>query len=102
MLTRREVLALLLAAPAVRYTYADDAGEWISLFDGKFLNGWKAPIRPDHFSVSDGQISVRVGEGHLYYSGPVRSADFKNFEFSADAMTQPGTNSAICFHTLFK
>ena len=101
--TRREVLGLLLAAPAVRYTYAEDAGEWIPLFDGKSLQGWKAAgERASAFSVADGQIVVHGGRSHLFYSGPVQGANFKNFELSTEVMTRPGANSGIYFHTAFQ
>ena len=100
--TRREVLGLLLAAPAVRLTCAETAGEWIPLFDGKSLRGWKASEHPGTFSAADGQIVVRGGRSHLFYSGPVESADFKNFELSAEVMTRPGANSGIYFHTAFQ
>ena len=43
--TRRQVLGMLLSAPAVRYAYGDDAGAWTPLFDGKSLKGWKASER---------------------------------------------------------
>ena len=39
---------------------------------------------------------------HLFYTGPVKGADFKNFEFSAEVMTRPGANSGIYFHTAFQ
>ena len=80
MPTRRQVLGLLLAAPAVRYTLAETAGEWIPLFDGKSLSGWKASERAGAFSAADGQIVVHGGRSHLFYTGPVQGADFKNFE----------------------
>jgi hypothetical protein len=101
-LSRREVLGLLLAAPAIRYTHSEESGEWISLFDGKSLNGWKASERTEVFSVADGQIMARGGRSHLFYTGPVRNANFKNFEFSADVMTRPGANSGIYFHTSYQ
>src|SRR5665213_1239692 len=100
--TRREVLGLLLAAPAVRFTYAEIADAWISLFDGKSLSGWKASEHPGTFSAADGQIVVHGGRSHLFYAGPVESADFKNFELSAEVMTRPGANSSIYFHTAFQ
>jgi hypothetical protein len=99
MLTRREVLALLLAAPAVRYSYADNAGDWISLFDGKSLSRWKANGQPGGFTVRDGKIVVHGDQSHLFYTGPDSKADFKNFELSVDVMTLPGGNAGICFHT---
>ncbi len=100
--TRREVLGLLLAAPAVRFTYAEDKSNWIPLFDGKSLNEWKASERPDAFSVADGQIVAHGGRSHLFYTGPIRNARFKNFELSADVMTRPGANSGMYFHTSFQ
>ena len=101
-LTRREALGLLLAAPAVRFTHAEDKGDWIALFDGKSLDGWKPNEGPGAFSVADGQIVVNGGRSHLFYTGPVRKATFKNFELSADVMTRAGANSGIYFHTSFQ
>ena len=100
-LTRREILALLLAAPAATRSFAADA-PWFSLFDGKSLDGWKASEHEGTFSVADGQIQVHGSRSHLYYTGPLHHADFKNFEFSADVMTRPGANSGIYFHTAFQ
>jgi hypothetical protein len=102
-LTRRDVLALLLAAPAAARSFAEDnSTPWIPLFDGKSLDGWKASEKEGTFSVVDGQIRVNGTRSHLYYTGPVHTADFKNFEFSADVMTRPGANSGIYFHTAFQ
>lgn len=100
--TRREVLGMLLAAPAAPYAFGAYEGDWIPLFDGKSLNGWKASEQPGVFSVSDGQIIARGGRSHLIYTGPVQNATFKNFEFSADVMTRPGANSGVYFHTAFQ
>ena len=75
-------------------------GQWQSLFDGKTLNGWQAATEnKDTFSVSDGMIVVDGPRSHLFYNGPVNDANFKNFEFKADVMTKPGSNSGIYFHT---
>jgi len=74
---------------------------WISLFDGKTLDGWKAN-RPESFSVEDGSIKVEGPTSHLFYEGPVINHDFKNFEFKARVMTRPGANSGIYFHTAYQ
>ncbi len=74
---------------------------WISLFDGKTLDGWKAN-RPESFSVVDGAIKVEGPTSHLFYEGPVMNHDFKNFEFKARVMTKPGANSGIYFHTAYQ
>lgn len=71
---------------------------WISLFDGKSLEGWKANGQGT-FSVEDGSIKVAGPTSHLFYEGSVRNHDFKNFEFKAQVMTKPGSNSGIYFHT---
>ncbi len=75
---------------------------WISLFDGKSLDGWKASEKPGTFSVEDGAIKVAGPRSHLYYEGPVMDHNFKNFEFKALVMTKPGSNSGIYFHTTYQ
>jgi hypothetical protein len=101
-LTRRDLIALLLAAPAAAYALSDDSGDWISLFDGKSLDGWKANEHEDTFKVADGQIVVNGDRAHLFYTGSVQNAIFKNFELSTDVMTRPGANSGIYFHTAYQ
>ena len=101
-LTRRDLIALLLAAPAAAYAFHDDSADWIPLFDGESLDGWKPNEHADTFKVVDGQIVVHGERTHLFYVGPVHNADFKNFELSADVMTRPGANSGIYFHTAFQ
>jgi hypothetical protein len=103
VLTRRDLIALLLAAPAGACAFGgDDTAEWIPLFDGKSLDGWKANEHADAFRVEDGQIVAQGGRSHLFYVGGVKNADFKNFELSADVMTRPNANSGIYFHTAFQ
>ena len=75
---------------------------WKSLFDGKTLNGWKASENKETFSVQDGMIVANGRRSHLFYVGPVESAEFKNFEFKADIMTKTGANSGIYFHTEYQ
>jgi len=75
---------------------------WISLFDGKTLNNWKVGDNASTFSVKDGMIVVNGPTAHLFYDGDVKQHNFKNFEFKADVMTYPGSNSGIYFHTQFQ
>jgi len=77
------------------------ADGWYSLFDGTSLDGWKINESPETFAVRDGEIVVNGPRGHLFYEGPVNNHDFKNFEFKAEVMTKPGSNSGIYFHTEF-
>jgi len=104
-LTRREMIAMLLAAPAVHSCWAEEASgtaEWISLFDGNSLNGWKASEHEGSFKVVDGEIVVHGERSHLFYTGSVYGADFRNFEFSAEIKTLPSSNSGVYFHTTFQ
>ncbi|MBI5394727.1 MAG: DUF1080 domain-containing protein [Verrucomicrobia bacterium] len=90
-------ITALLAAPAARA-----ADGWISMFDGKTLNGWKSNEEvPGCFTVEDGKLKVSGGRAHLFFAGADGKATFKNFEFKAKVMTTPGSNSGIYFHTEF-
>lgn len=75
---------------------------WRPLFNGKDLTGWKASEKPGCFSVENGAIKVSNGRSHLFYIGDGTNADFTNFEFSAQIMTTPGSNSGIYFHTEYQ
>jgi len=75
---------------------------WISLFDGKSLDGWKVGKNADSFKVEDGAIVVNGNVAHLFYVGPVNDHNFKNFDFKAQVMTTPGSNSGMYFHTEYQ
>ncbi|THH37606.1 3-keto-disaccharide hydrolase [Neolewinella litorea] len=75
---------------------------WISLFDGKTLTGWKASENPATFSVEDNKLVAHGPRAHLFYEGPVMDHNFKDFEFKAQVMTTPGSNSGIFFHTEYQ
>lgn len=76
--------------------------EWISLFDGKTLHGWKVGANASAFNVENGSIVVNGNVSHLYYDGKVQQHRFKDFEFKAEVMTTPGSNSGIYFHTQYQ
>jgi len=87
---------------ACRAQQAANADGWISLFDGKSLNGWKVGENASTFSVRDGAIVANGPVAHLFYDGEVKNHDFKNFEFKAEVMTTPGSNSGLYFHTAYQ
>jgi hypothetical protein len=80
----------------------NNADEWISLFDGKSLKDWKVGANAGTFKVENGMIVVNGPTAHLFYDGDVQGHNFKNFEFKADVMTFPGSNSGIYFHTAYQ
>ena len=93
------LLAFAFLLPAVA---ADSKDGWVSLFDGKSLDGWKANEKPETFSVKDGEIVVRGDRSHLFYVGEVNGHDFKNFELKVDIMAKKSSNSGVYFHTEFQ
>ena len=76
--------------------------KWISLFDGKTLDGWKVGENASTFSVDSGCIIAHGNTAHLFYEGDVHNHDFKDFEFKAEVMTRPGSNSGIYIHTQYQ
>lgn len=76
--------------------------KWVSLFDGKTLNGWKVGANPETFKVEDGAIVVNGKVAHLFYDGDAGNHDFKNFELKLDIMTMPGSNSGVYIHTQYQ
>src|SRR5690606_7529410 len=93
---KKTILIYVLAFFSIT-TYAQEADKdgWIPLWDGESFDGWKAGENPDSFTIVDGTIKVDGPRAHLFYVGPVENHDFKNFEFKAQVMTQPGANSGI-------
>lgn len=81
---------------------AAPADGWVSIFDGKTLNGWKVSEHPATFTVSNGEIVVHGERAHAFYAGDVNNHNFKNFEFKAKVMTKPGSNSGIFIHTAYQ
>ena len=66
---------------------------------------WRAGRRGENqetFRVEDGLIVAHGPRSHLFYTGPVAEHDFKNFELEVEAMTTPGSNSGVFFHTEFQ
>lgn len=70
---------------------------WISMFDGKTLDGWKANERPDSWKVVDGAI---VGDGpasHLFWM----KQECEDCEFFAEVKLNHSGNSGMYFRTAF-
>ncbi|MBN2001090.1 DUF1080 domain-containing protein [candidate division KSB1 bacterium] len=78
------------------------SSKWIPLFNGTDLDGWTASENSGTFSVQDGQIVCNGARSHLFYSGEVNNAEFKNFELKVDVKAEPGANSGVFFHTEFQ
>ena len=95
-------LTLTLAFLLTTSLLAQKSDGWISLFDGKSLAGWKVSEHPATFTVANGTIIAFGDRAHLFYDGAVMNHNFKNFEFKAEVMTTPGSNSGIFIHTAYQ
>lgn len=93
---------LLCSGLLVSCTTATGDG-YVPLFNGKDLTGWTAAKdKPATFEVKDGTLIVKGGRSHLFYTGNVNGGSFRNFELKLKAMTTPGANSGVYFHTKYQ
>ena len=76
--------------------------QWVPLFDGKSLVNWRVGDNAATFTIENGAIVAHGKVAHLFYDGNIGQHNFKNFEFKADVMTTPGSNSGIYFHTVYQ
>ena len=81
-----------------------DAEEWVSLFNGRDLTGWRANADPGAFSVSEGVLTAHAthptNRGHLFSvneEGDLKR--FRDFELVVEARGEEDSNSGIFFHT---
>jgi len=94
--------AIAVFLSSFSFPHPTTASRWVSLFDGKSLQGWKVGDNAATFVADSGMIIVHGNTAHLFYDGDVMNHDFKNFEFKADVKTMPGANSGIYIHTAFQ
>jgi len=98
MITRRSFTATLTLAP---FCIAEAEPEWIDLFDGTSLDGWRAAENAATWKVEDGLLVHDGPRSHIYYTGKVHNATFRNFEIEVEAMGAPRCNSGVYFHTTY-
>lgn len=97
--TRRTFLGTAVTVPI---GIAAAAEEWTQLFDGHSLNGWRPSENKGSWKVVDGMLTADGPRSHLFYTGPVHGADFRNFELEVELITKPQCNSGIYFHTRYQ
>ncbi|MBN2449826.1 MAG: DUF1080 domain-containing protein [Lentisphaeria bacterium] len=90
------------AAVAVPAAAAPEASEWMELFDGTSLTGWRASENPTTWRVEDGALVCRGPRSHLFYVGDGAVEAFRDFELEVEVMTEPKSNSGVYFHTEYQ
>jgi len=88
------LLVISLAAPV----QADD-GKWVSLYDGKTMDGWEMVGKEgSEWTVEDGSLSGSGPASMLVCTkGP-----YKNFRYRAEVKISDGGNSGLYFRTTRK
>lgn len=95
------IAAVCLAAFSFEITHAAVNDGFVTLFNGKNLEGWKsAEENPESWKVVEGMLVCDGPRCHLFYDGD--AAPFKNFHFIAEVKTTPGSNAGIYFHTKYQ
>jgi hypothetical protein len=90
-----------LAVSWMAFAQAKKEKGFKTIFDGKSMNGWKmADENQNAWTLKDGAIVANGSRSHLYYVGDEKP--FVNFELKLDAMTTPGSNGGIYFHTEYQ
>lgn len=87
---------LLFLVAALSLAAADKPGKgWISMFDGKTLNGWEANENPGSWTVVDGTIQGKGDKSHLFW----KKQECVDCEFKAEIKLAHGSNSGMYFRT---
>jgi hypothetical protein len=91
-------LVVALAMPVS----AESENGFVSLFDGKTLDGWKCNNKKEDFSIEDGAIKANGNCTHLFYDGKVNDAKFKNYVLKLDVMTRKNSNGGVFIGTAYQ
>lgn len=93
------ILSTLSVLVMISCTQKESQNEWVDLFNGKDLSGWKSNESDSSFQIKDGILIASGYRSHLFYIGQDGDASFKNFELEAEIKTTHLANSGIYFHT---
>jgi hypothetical protein len=71
--------------------------KWITMFDGKTLDGWQADLHPEAWVVKDGAIVGNGPKCNLFWI----KGEFTNFDFKAEVRISDAGNSGMFFRKGF-
>jgi len=104
--TRRNFLKTTAQLAALSFVGCSGAGaaadDWVSLFDGQSLEGWRASENKESWRVEGGCLVASGPRSHLFYEGPIGNHNFRNFELTLEVLTKPGANSGVFIHTRYQ
>ncbi|MGO9895893.1 MAG: family 16 glycoside hydrolase [Bryobacteraceae bacterium] len=96
-MTRRTFVSAVTAASVL---HGDE--DWIEIFNGRTLDGWRPSENKASWKTVDGSLAADGPRSHLFYTGGVRNANFKNFELEVECLARHGCNSGVYFHTAYQ
>jgi hypothetical protein len=94
--------AFAACAALVLSVSAEPEEGFVSLFDGKTLEGWKVGGNPAAFKVVDGAIVANGDCAHLFYAGKGEAPKYEDFELRLDVMTKPSSNGGVYISTVYQ
>ncbi|WP_145171550.1 3-keto-disaccharide hydrolase [Rubripirellula lacrimiformis] len=90
------IAASLFTATLTPSNATAEDGKWVSLFDGKTLDGWKKVGKDEsHWEVKDGEMRSG-GEISMLTS---TTGPYKNFRYRVEMKINDGGNSGLYFRT---
>jgi hypothetical protein len=78
-------------------------GEWISLFDGKTLNGWHGFNKTGeikNWDIEDGAMTCLGAAKDAHGGDIVSTNEYENFELTWDWKVTKGANSGVMYHVI--
>ena len=87
------LIILLVVSENIGFARQRQRDEWISLFDGKTLNGWSMTGKAEGWTVEDGCILCTVQGGRYLYT----LEEYGDFVLSIDFKMSKGVNSGVFF-----
>jgi hypothetical protein len=94
------MIVLVLFVCAAAGAAEPDGPGWVTIFDGKSLEGWKINEQPDTWKLQDGMLVAHGERSHIFYVGDDKP--FVNFELKVEVKAAPHSNGGIYFHTRFQ
>jgi hypothetical protein len=96
----RPLTARAAEEKAVGKEASKDGEGWVTIFDGKSMDGWKINESPTSWKLAEGALIANGPRSHAFYVGD--KEPFVNFEFKAEVMTKSNSNGGIFIHTAYQ
>ena len=92
MILRSASFAILIAYTVSLSVSSVSAGDWVSLFSGDSLDGWKQVGGEAEYSIADGVITGKTGPGKNAF---LTKGPYGDFELEFEVKCDPKLNSGV-------